>query len=68
MRDPTFDLTVEEEAPSFWRPSIKVGNKKSASHAAYLRASPRTSAALLNSSVTTDSKIITLGFGIATAD
>ena len=61
-------LTVEEEAPGFWGPSTKVGNMKSASHVASLRASPRTSAALINNSVTTGSKAATLGFGIAIAD
>ena len=64
----TLVLTDEEEAHGFWGLSTKVGNKKSAFHAASNRASPRSSAALLNNSVTACSKAATLGFGISTAD
>ncbi len=61
-------LTAEEEAPGFWGPRTKVGNKNMASHATFRRLSPVMFAALLKSSVSTGNRVGRLGLGTATAD
>jgi hypothetical protein len=61
-------LTAEEDAPGFWGPRIKVGNKNNASQAAPRRLSPLMSVALLKSSVSTGSRAGRLGLGMVTDD
>ena len=67
-REAISDLTAEEDALGFCGPRTRVGKRKSASHAASRKFSPRMSAALVKRSVATGSNAATHGCGIDTAD